>query len=98
MPGYTESNFYEVDIGTAGIMRGYMSRPCDMYFTLPKKLERFLSLTLPAYNVPASKQEEILKFIANTDMVSIANGVMQELFRALAMRFEFTLSDELLNK
>ena len=28
LPSYTESDFYELEIGSAGIMRGYMSRPC----------------------------------------------------------------------
>ena len=39
------SDFYESDIGSAAIMRGYMARPCDVYFTLERKLERFLQLT-----------------------------------------------------
>ena len=34
MPGYSLSDFYELEIGSAGIMRGYLSRPCDKYFTL----------------------------------------------------------------
>ena len=52
LPDYTESDFYELEIGSAGIMRGYMSRGCDMYFTLERKLERFLSMSLGVYNVP----------------------------------------------
>ena len=38
LPSYTESDFYELEIGSAGMMRGYMSRPCDKYFTLEKKV------------------------------------------------------------
>ena len=98
LPGLTESDFYELEIGTAGIMRGYMSRPCDMYFPLKKKLECFLRLALSAYKVPDEKQAQIQKYIADADMTAIANTVMQELFRALAMRFEFTLSDEAFKK
>ena len=45
LPSYTESDFYELEIGSAGIMRGYMSSPCDTYFTLEKKLARFLSMS-----------------------------------------------------
>ena len=41
---------YELEIGTAGIMRGYMSRPCDIYFTLERKLECFLRMTLGAFS------------------------------------------------
>ena len=49
LPDYTESDFYELEIGSAGIMRGYMSRGCDMYFTLERKLERFLSILFSAF-------------------------------------------------
>lgn len=40
MPRYSESDFYESDIGNAGIMRAYMARPCDKYFTLEKKARK----------------------------------------------------------
>ena len=94
LPGYTESDFYEIDIGTSGIMRSYMARPCDKYFTLEKKLERFLTMTLGAYHVPETEQAEILAYIAKADIVATANAVMQELFRALEMKYDFTLSEQ----
>ena len=93
LPGYTESDFYELEIGSAGMMRGYMSRPCDKYFTLEKKLARFLSMSLNAYAVPAAEQKQVLDFIAKLDIRAIAVQVMQELFKALAMRFSFPLPD-----
>ena len=93
LPSYTESDFYELEIGSAGIMRGYMSRPCDKYFTLEKKLARFLSMSLNAYAVPAAEQKQVLDFIAKLDIRTIAVQVMQELFKALAMRFSFPLPD-----
>ena len=30
-PSYSESDFYEMEIGTAGIMRNYMKKKCDLY-------------------------------------------------------------------
>ena len=93
LPSYTESDFYELEIGSAGMMRGYMSRPCDKYFTLEKKLARFLSMSLNAYAVPAAEQKQVLDFIAKLDIRTIAVQVMQELFKALAMRFSFPLPD-----
>lgn len=33
-PELSESDFYELEIGTAGIMRNYMAKRCDKYFTL----------------------------------------------------------------
>ena len=91
LPGYTESDFYELEIGSAGIMRGYMARRCDKYFTLERKLRRFLVMSLGAYKVPEAVQEQVLDFIAALDVRSRAEQVMHQLFAALAMRFEFSL-------
>lgn len=91
LPGYTESDFYELEIGSAGIMRGYMARRCDKYFTLERKLRRFLVMSLGAYKVPEEVQEQVLDFIAALDVRSRAEQVMHQLFAALAMRFEFSL-------
>ena len=91
LPGYTESDFYELEIGSAGIMRGYMARRCDKYFTLERKLRRFLVMSLSAYKVPEEVQAQVLDFIAALDVRSRAEEVMHQLFAALAMRFEFSL-------
>lgn len=72
-------------------MRNYMAKKCDMYFTLEKKLERFLSMTLGIYNVPEKEKAEVIAFVMKIDVRKIANQIMQELFRALAMCFEFEL-------
>lgn len=90
LPGYSPSDFYELEIGSAGIMRGYMSRPCDCYFTLEKKLDRFLRMSLNAYNVPKDEQDRALDFVLGMDIVSVANAVMQKLFDALEMKYDFT--------
>ena len=42
-PDDTESDFYEMEIGTAGLMRSYMARKCDIHFPLERKLSRFLT-------------------------------------------------------
>lgn len=91
LPDCTESDFYELDIGSAGIMRAYMARPCDLYFTLEKKLSRYLTMCLRAYNVPAQEQQDILAFMDTLDIRGISEQVMHQLFQSLAMRFSFTL-------
>ena len=91
LPGYTESDFYELEIGSAGIMRGYMARKCDKYFTLERKLRRFLVMSLSADKVPEAEQERVLAFVAGLDVRKRAEQVMHQLFAALAMRFEFSL-------
>ena len=78
---------------TAAFMRGYMARPCDMYFTLERKLARFLSMSLSVFKVPQEEQEAILSYIENLNIREIANKVMQQLFVTLEMKYEFTLTN-----
>lgn len=94
LPERSASDFYEMDIGTAAIMRGYMERPCDLYFTLERKIECFLRMTLTVYHVPEAQISEILQTIAALDIRTIADSVMQRLFTALQMKYEFTLTDK----
>lgn len=87
------SDFYEMDIGSAGIMRGYMARPCDKYFTLDHKLNNFVKMSLRAYRVPEDEIKSILATIQKIDMIQVAEKVMDELFAMLSMRFDFHLSE-----
>lgn len=93
-PAYTESDFYELDIGSAGIMRSYMARACDQYFTLEKKLSRFLTLALRVYNVPEQEIEEAVAFVLGLDIQAVSAQIMQKLFESLAVRFDFELKKE----
>lgn len=90
-PQLTEQDFYALEIGSAGIMRGYMARPCDDVLTLEKKLVCFLSMSLRAYKVPEDEIHRVLAFMTELDIRVVAQQVMHQLFSALAMRFEFTL-------
>ena len=92
-PELTERDFYDLEIGSASIMRGYMAHPCDGALTLEKKLRLFLTMTLRAYGVPKEEREQVIRFVEGLDIRAIAERVMQELFRALAMRYEFSLAD-----
>ena len=91
-PELTERDFYDMEIGSASIMRGYMAHPCDEALTLEKKLRLFLTMTLRAYNVPKEEMEQVIAFVAGLDIRRIAEQVMQKLFQMLAMRYEFSLA------
>lgn len=98
-PQFSESDFYELEIGTAGIMRNYMAKRCNKYFTLEKKLERFLDMSMGAYNVPKGEREAAIEFVLKLDIKKLANQIMQKLFNSLAMRFDFELnSNEILEE
>lgn len=91
LPGRTELDFYHMDLGTAGIMRGYMAHPCDAELTLEKKLRLFLSMSLRVYHVPEEEAERAIALVEGLDIRAIAERVMHKLFEALAMHFDFSL-------
>ena len=89
-PELTEQDFYQLEFGSAGLMRGYMANPCTENFPLEKKLNSFVTMALRGYKVPEEELQQVLAFISGLDMRSIAQNVMEELFRQLAMRYEFS--------
>ena len=91
LPGRTARDFYDMEIGSASIMRGYMAHPCDAELTLEKKLRLFFCMSLRAYRVPEDELEQVIRFVEGLDIRTIAERVMHALFEALAMRFEFSL-------
>ena len=91
-PHLSAQDFYALEIGSAGMMRAYMAHPCGGELTLEKKLRLFLSMSLRAYRVPEDETEQVLRFIEGLDIRAVAERVMQELFRALAMRYDFSLA------
>ena len=40
----------------AGMMRSFVAVPCDMYFTVERKIARFLECALKLYNVPPERR------------------------------------------
>ena len=91
-PDYAESDFYEMDIGTSGLMRNYMARKCDIHFPLEHKISRFLTAAMRVYRVPEEEQAQVLAFVAALDIREIATKVILKLFAMLEMKFDFKLS------
>ncbi len=94
LPGLSSSDFYELDVGTSGLMRGFMAEPCDARFPLARKIERFLTLSLRAYKVPEDEQEKVLALVAGLDIEAVAEKVMAGLFSMLEMKYDFKLSKD----
>ncbi len=92
LPESGESDFYELELGTSAIMRGYMVKACDETFPLERKLERFLRMSLQAYAVPEEEIDRVIDTVLALDIRGIANKVMQELFAELEVRFDFKLT------
>ena len=83
LPELDTKDFYELEIASGGIMRGYISTPCDMYFTMERKVRRFLETTLRVYCVPQEKIDEAISFVSQFDYPTIAQGVIDNLLELL---------------
>lgn len=88
-PEYSDSDFYEMEIGSAGIMRNYMAKKCDIHFSLSRKIECFLMAAMRVYKVPENEIGEVIRFMNEFDAIEIANEVMCKLFEMLEMKFDF---------
>lgn len=92
-PELTERDFYKMEIGSSGIMRGYMACPCDEEFSLEEKLRLFFLMSLRAYHVPEEEIRQVIGFVEGLDIRKVSEQVMQKLFQALAMHYEFSLQE-----
>ena len=56
LPDAEAKDFYEMEIASTGMMRSFMAVPCDVYFTVERKIARFLECALKLYNVPSERR------------------------------------------
>ena len=79
LPEAELKDFYEMDIASAGIMRAYMAKRCDKYFTVENKLTRFLQSSLTLYSVPKQVQLQITDRILNMDLQAYAEQIIRKI-------------------
>lgn len=72
LPNLETKDFFELEIASGGIMRGFMTVPCDMYFTMERKVKRFLETTFLVYRVPDEKINEAIEFVSQFDFEKLA--------------------------
>lgn len=83
LPDLETKDFYKLEIASGGIMRGFLTIPCDMWFTMDQKIESFLETTLKLYDVPKEKIREAIDFVAQFDYPTLAKGVIDKLLAYL---------------
>lgn len=83
-PGYRAKDFYEMEIAAGSIIRGFMSVPCDMYFTMESKITRYLESVFRIYRVPEEKAAEAIAFVSQFDFPQITQTVIQSLRASMA--------------
>lgn len=83
LPHWETKDFYEREIASGGIMRNFLFVPCDMYFTMDRKVKAFLESTFLVYHVPDEKIREAVAFVSQFDFKTIAEQVIQQMFAYL---------------
>lgn len=87
-PEMQTKDFYEIEIATGGIMRGYMTVPCDMYFTMEQKVKRFIETTFRVLRSPESKINEAIEFVSQFDYKKIAEDSLNSMLDFLKKKIE----------
>ncbi len=79
MPNLELSDFYELEIAAGGIVRGYLSSPCNMYFTMDHKVSRLITSLFRVFDVSKEKIDETFEFLENFDFEEIAQDTVNSL-------------------
>lgn len=79
LPHLETKDFYMLEIATGGIMRGFMTVPCNMWFTMDMKVKSFLECVFKLYDVPQEKINEAVEFVSRFDYKTIANNVINNM-------------------
>lgn len=72
VPHLQTKDFYEREIATGGIVRGFMSVPCNKYFTMERKIRSLIETIFLIYEVPKPKINEVTNYVLELDFEKIA--------------------------
>lgn len=76
-PEAKAKDFYEMEIASASMIRGYMAVPCDMYFTIEAKITRFLDCSLKLYEIEEKERKKIIEATLSMDLRAIAEDIVR---------------------
>lgn len=76
-PDAKAKDFYEMEIASASMIRGYMAVPCDMYFTIEAKITRFLDCSLKLYSIAEPERKKIIEDTLAIDLHTIAEDIVR---------------------
>ncbi len=87
-PEYQTKDFFILEVATGGIMRGFMTIPCDMWFTMDQKVESFLECTFKMYDIPKEKIQQAIDFVKQFDFKEIVKQTLDGIFKYLETEAE----------
>ncbi len=85
-PEFDFKDFYELEIASGGIMRGYLTVPCNMYFTKKQKVKRYIETTLRVFHIDDETINSTLHFLFQFDFSKIAQETVDNLYNYFEKR------------
>lgn len=83
-------DFYEMEIASASMIRGYMAVPCDMYFTIEDKITRFLDCALKLYNIEEEERKRIITTTLSMNLQKTAEDILNTTVRKIEQGLPIT--------
>lgn len=98
MPEADDREFYELEIASAGITRGYMTKPCDENFTMEMKLKRYIKCCMMLYRVPEHVIDQVTDGVLEMDLETVAENIVMQTVKKYEGEFEKVRSIKYVNK
>lgn len=83
LPHLETKDFFELEVASGGIMRAFIAIPCDMYFTMSRKISRFMETTFLIYRVSDEKIRQAVEFVSQFDFEKIARELIHQMLESL---------------
>ena len=92
LPQLEHKDFYELEVASAGVTRSFMSKPCDLYFTMERKLRRYLSCCYKLYEVPVDRYLPVIGQVQEMDLRTVAGMIIARTVKAAEDGFEAVMA------
>lgn len=82
LPDFTLEDFYQLEVATGSIVRGYMTTDSEI-IPVEKKVSLFLESALRLYRVPEEKILEAIDFVNSFDLYALARQTIRDMHELL---------------
>ena len=93
LPQLERKDFYELEVASAGVTRSFMAKPCDLYFTMERKLRRYLSCCYKLYEVPPERYRPVIEQAQAMELKSMAGLIIAQTAQAAEAGFEAVMAE-----
>lgn len=86
LPDLEPKDFYEKEIAVGGILRSFICAPCDMYFSIKRKVRAMLDAIFSVYGASEERKRQATVFALSVDYEDIAGEIVGEVLQYIKKR------------